>query len=684
MLALIYLAVMMVLGACLCRRFYRFSSLPHYVAASFLVGLLLSTWATYLFAFPFAWSDKPLLGANVLFFAFAGLAIYRLGPRSALSPELAESRPPGTAKWDAIFIAAFFLLACYLMFGTLSLSDGKVRLAFVVWNDFGPNLSLVQSFAMGHNFPTEYPHFIGHPIHYHFLFWFQGGNLEFLGLNIAWAVNLISVFSFLAMLILIMMLGELLFNSRAVGRIAAAMFFFPSTLAYNSFLRSQGSWSRALDAVIHLNHWLASGYPYRGEDWGTWSLGVFYVQRHLLVAIGILLMVLIFLVELYRQRANGLTPADARASGDAQEANGASMNPQVSEEWTTYLPVDAETPAAQDPSALKNFIFSGFLLGLLPMWNGAVFVAAFAVLAVLFILFPLKKQMLALGITAGVFALPQLIYLSKDAGGPHGTELFHWGYTLDQPTLWNVIKYLGFTFGFKWLLIAIALVLATRLQRRLFVAASSLILVAFLFQFSVEVLANHKFLNIWLIIANLFVAFILWKIGKSGLAGKAAAVALAIVVGLGGFIEWFRIHNDTIVDVPFNQSRLSEWLLAGAKPTDVFLTDRFVLDPILLNGRRIFYGWPYFAWSMGYPTAARDILYKKMFTTKTPSELVSLLNDNGIRYVAIDNGLRSGEFRSDLNEAVYKRYFKTVFEDKENLYGSLMIYQVPACICEGV
>ena len=48
-------------------------------------------------------------------------------------------------------------------------------MAFVVWNDFGPNLSLMQSFAMGHNFPTEYPHFIGEPIRYHFLFWFQAG-----------------------------------------------------------------------------------------------------------------------------------------------------------------------------------------------------------------------------------------------------------------------------------------------------------------------------------------------------------------------------------------------------------------------------------------------------------------------------------------------------------------------------
>ena len=67
-------------------------------------------------------------------------------------------------------------------------------------------------------------------------------------------------------------------------------------------------------------------------------------------------------------------------------------------------------------------------------------------------------------------------------------KLLHWGYTIDHPTVANVTKYLGFTFGFKWLLIALALVFATSLQRRFFLAFLSLIAVAFCFQFTIEVL----------------------------------------------------------------------------------------------------------------------------------------------------------------------------------------------------
>src|SRR6266705_330759 len=109
--------------------------------------------------------------------------------------------------------------------------------------------------------------------------------------------------------------------------------------------------------------------------------------------------------------------------------------------------------------------------------------------------------------TAQSLLQPQLLYLSTGSGRAQMPRLLHWGYMVDQPTAENVAKYLGFIFGFKWLLIALALIFASWFQRRLFLAALSLLGVAFCFQFTIEVLANQKFLHIWVIIANLFVAF---------------------------------------------------------------------------------------------------------------------------------------------------------------------------------
>ena len=80
------------------------------------------------------------------------------------------------------------------------------------------------------------------------------------------------------------------------------------------------------------------------------------------------------------------------------------------------------------------------MLGLLPMFNSAVFLAAAAVLGLLFILFPLRLQMLALAITAGLIALPQMLYLSTGSGRAQMPKLLHWGYTLDHPTAANVTE----------------------------------------------------------------------------------------------------------------------------------------------------------------------------------------------------------------------------------------------------
>ena len=106
--------------------------------------------------------------------------------------------------------------------------------------DFNLQSAIAQSFALGHNFPTESPYYAGQPIHYDFLFYFQAGNLEFLGLNLAWSVDVLSVLGLTSMLALAMALGELLFNSRVVGRVGAALFFFPGSLAFIPFLKSQG------------------------------------------------------------------------------------------------------------------------------------------------------------------------------------------------------------------------------------------------------------------------------------------------------------------------------------------------------------------------------------------------------------------------------------------------------------
>ena len=747
MLALFYFGLVACVGDFLCRRFYQFASIAHRCAAAILVGLLFSSWFTYLAGLAFFWTSEPLLWANLLFLLgvvavlswpkWKGAIIRRkAGESPAIRANLYLPRPKGSSIADWLFIIGYIVLVSWMMFASFNTKGGKLQIANPEYSDFGPNTALMQSFAVGHNFPTEYPHFSGDRIRYHFLFYFQAGNLEFLGLNPAWSLNLLSITTLVAMLVVVMTLGEVLFNSRAVGRFGSLLFFFFGSLSYVPFVRKQPSFSAAIQAVTHVREYLPTIFPYRGELWGTWSQVTYLNQRHFASAIGILLLVLVFLVIRYQAKVDrsrthvvslirSLTGRRRPGSIDTKQTfetacpqavsssekpcskitttepiaspettpnriSDEAMRPENLAKSNEVAPVSEGTESNQLAvptrdrfrASLPGFIFSGVVLGFLPMWNSAVFLAAAVILGVLFILCPQRIQMLGLAVTSGVIALPQMLFLSTGAGRAHMPKLLHWGYTIDHPTAINVVKYLGFTFGFKWLLIALALVFATSLQRRFFLAVFSLLAIAFCFQFTIEVLGNQKFIHIWVIVANLFVAFALWRLwrlslGGTTLPGKFAAIVTTLLIIPGGIIDFFPIHNTGWSEVTYKDDPLIEWLNKNTTPREIFLTDRFVNHPLLMAGRRVFYGWPYYAWSAGYDASKRDKVYVDLFENRDPWKVYRLLKQNGIKYVAFDGAVRRTQFIKRPNEQLYATYFPKVFSDKQNKYNSLTIYKIP-------
>src|SRR5437762_4576127 len=311
MLALIYFALAACVGDFFCRRFYQFESVAHRCAAAILVGLLISSWFTYLAGLPFFWTSQPLLWANLLFFLaviavlswpkWKGSFVRNTSDEAYLKrSNLYLPRPRASSTADWLLIAGYIVLVSWMMFASFNTTGSKLQIANPEYSDFGPNTALMQSFAVGHNFPTEYPHFSGDRIRYHFLFYFQAGNLEFLGLDPAWSLNLLSITTLVAMLVIVMTLGEVLFNSRAVGRLGSLLFFFFGSLSYVPFLRKPASVRAAIQAITHQRDYLQTIFPYRGEAWGTWSQVTYLNQRHFASAIGILLLVLVFLVIRYR------------------------------------------------------------------------------------------------------------------------------------------------------------------------------------------------------------------------------------------------------------------------------------------------------------------------------------------------------------------------------------------------
>ena len=61
--------------------------------------------------------------------------------------------------------------------------------------DYAPHTAMMRSFSLGNNYPTQYPHFGGADVKYHFMFQFLSGNLEYLGMNLDIAYNSVSILS---------------------------------------------------------------------------------------------------------------------------------------------------------------------------------------------------------------------------------------------------------------------------------------------------------------------------------------------------------------------------------------------------------------------------------------------------------------------------------------------------------
>ena len=679
MIALAYLGVLVFFGDALASRWFSFVSWPHRLATGFLVGLLTGTWLSYLVALVASGTSDPMaIGAVVSSLAML-LATSWLRRHPPAGP-VGRKAPLRSIRFEWILVLIVAAVVGAMMIWTYHYDHGTLWIAGDLWSDFGPTSAISQSFALGHNFPTEYPHYAGEPIRYHFLYYFQVGNLTYLGLDPATANNVLSIASVVAMLVLVAALGEKLFRSRLVGWIGVGLFFFHGALSFIPYLGSFPSIADGIASLPNLDHFLSSGFPYRGEEWGIWTQDVYLNQRHLPSAIGILLVIVLFLLGRLPSPAHPSTEPGRRSL--RARIGAALLAARVRLSATVAHPLASVRTARRDPW-LPGYVLCGLLAGLLPLYNGAMFIASAAVLGIFFMVFPNRWQMIVLAVAAAVPAVPQLLFLRPGTmAGEQTYPAFYWGYVVDDPTPIRVATYLAFIFGPKLILATVALLFGTWRQARVFLAFAVLVGVAFLVQLSVEVLANHKFIHTWLIVTNVFVAYALvrlWRArGALGPPGRLVAAVLVVVIVAGGVVDLFPIKNERMYRAGVDGDPLYEWVRTETRPNDVFLSDFYVVHGILLAGRKVYLGWPYYAWSAGYAVSQREQWYRDTFAVRSARALVQRLQAAGIAYVAIDDGLRERGFASKLNEELFQANLQLAFADPDNHYGHLAIYRVPA------
>lgn len=626
------------------------------ISASFGIGTLLLTWCVYVvswFLRVCVHSENPLFYGNltVMTAAVAGLFflyLYRIRHnRSWKMHGIVQQKQ--LLKKECILYGLLFLFLMYIMFYVFYIRDGILYSGFTVYGDYAPHTAMMRSFSMGENFPTQYPHFGGEDVKYHFMFQFLVGNLEYLGLRLDLGYNLVSILSLAGFLMVLYGISYRMFKSFWAGAAAIVFFFFRSGTAFRRYL-----WEhlQAGDLVRTLEENTAFiGYT-TNENWGLWNFNVYLNQRHL--AFGLLMAA----VAVW-------TFMDWVEAGCSHKEQGFL--------WVRNRFFTKEAWICRN---VDTAILLGLFLGLTAFWNGAALIGGLLILAGLAVFSDGKLDYVICAGLAVLFSeLQSKIFVSGSVMSPS----FYWGFLADNKSISGVLWYLVEISGFFFVGMIVAAVFLKRGQRVVLMGCLLPMAFAFLVSLTPDINVNHKYVMISYAFVTVFWGWIVrcvFLAGKNSWkkwVGRAATAVLCICLSATGIYDYVIIlrDNDSAHRMTVNmESSLTDWLSANLKKNDLLLTPEYTMNEVTMSGAMLYCGWPYYAWSAGYDTGYRAGQAVLMYTTDDPELLKAAVKQEKITYILFEEDM---EFeQQECREDIIRETYPLVYTSED---GRIRIYE---------
>ena len=665
MLGIVYILLCTLCGSALCGLLFKNLKQPAKVAglpaflvelpAWYLTGTLFVTWLVYLISYVFQNTEKPLLFGNlitlVIVLAFIAVVISfkkekPAGRKTSVRKFfLGEKGQEEDAYGPLLFVFAAILFTGFLMFLTFHVSGDKIRVGYSVFSDFAPHLGMIRSFSASNNFPTQYAHFAGEDIRYHFMFQFMVGNLEYLGLRLDFAFNLPSMFGMIATYMLLFVLAVRLTGSRLCAYLTAFLFTFRSSFTVFRYMAEQGK-GNVINALLTNTEFL--GYT-QNENWGLWNLNVYCNQRHLAFALAMLVLAILLFFPYVEQMGTKLL---AVRENKALQCRAEQLK-------TLFF-----TKTAFGVLDIKFAVGMGIFLGALAFWNGSALVAT---LAMLFFMAAVSDYRLDYLITAVLVLVLYFCQSTLFVEGSVVSPAYFFGFLAENKTMWGVLVFIVELTGIV-LFIAITGAMQVKGTRRYMLLV---FLVPFVLAFTLaltgDITVNHKWIMMSLMLVSMFAAIVLKNLLESGdWLKRVVAILLLFVLTATGMYDLTTVikRNENYLEFSYDDP-VTNWIMENATCEDMFLTPYYSLNRVVMGGAMLYYGWPYYAWSAGYDTNTRDREVKKMYQASSPEELDALITEHNIRYIIVDHDCRtSSEYfvREDVIEMTYE----TVFEHDTN------------------
>ncbi|MCR4558158.1 MAG: hypothetical protein K5779_10105 [Saccharofermentans sp.] len=441
---------------------------------------------------------------------------------AAASIEDYKSNIPDSVFYGAV-IVAITIAATFLMFYTYRINGTTLYNGSSTFSDLSPHTAMVSSFGKGFNFPTQYMHFSGDGIKYHFLFYFLAGTLLYLGLPIDYALNLPSIITMVSALVLLGLIAVLISSRRAAFLVAPILVLFRSSL--NVFyhikeLTDAGStFSEAIKEISKSTVWYAvTDY----DGWGIWAINVYPNQRHLMLGVSVILLMVILFLPFVRRL--GISISRSGGFGEGVKAFAFSKNAWLVRFGDPLYPVSITVLAC-------------VLVICMPYFHGSCLISLLLILFGMAIVSESRLLYLAVAVCAVTSSYIQTLVFS---GGYKNVVSFAFekGFILEDVTAYSLARYLFIVTGLTLILggiFAVTALVIDLIQKKpihrflLFLCALNPLIFAFLVKVSLEMLANHKFIQVTLILVDAFVAalianllYIPFKRRKTDGAGEAA------------------------------------------------------------------------------------------------------------------------------------------------------------------
>lgn len=459
-----------------------------------------------------------------------------------------------------IFLISFCFLIAYVFYiPHLSYQDNVITRSPVYW-DYHWQMSLIQNFVYGDNFPPQNEAFSGIPANYHYLWMVNASIYQSLGLSPVDTINFVSILQFFLLLLIIVGFSMEFFKSKFVGFITILL-----SVTASGF------------------HFLDYFNRYKGEN-------IYYVLKNIL--------------------GNKMHPWDVSQNALSTSGYHATMynlfyflQERQMIIGVIYLMICAWLINNRKQFSTKSMLLIGALMGGYFMWHLHITIMVLFALCFVLIFDRVRKKTLIMLLGFGFVFLLHYLYFK----GITKSEWFlpeinnfpkiNFNYSSIDGTIISPVKSLywyAYSYGLKILLFPLGMYFIFRKDRSKSILVASIILPTFIIINTLQLSPafihdNHKFLRPMNVAIDLIVAFSLYTIffNKKRFYLNIIGSLSIIILTLSGFIQLMPFINSrpTVVFAKY-ESPLIDAIRVNTQPESVFVAGDE--KSIYLSGRKMF------------------------------------------------------------------------------------------------